>query len=348
MVPFSAVTGGIPEVRRIIERAAQARARQERTILFIDEIHRFNKAQQDAFLPHVERGVITLIGATTENPSFEINGALLSRLRVFVLKPLDSAELGVLLDRALEDDEIGLGTLRLDMESDARSLLIDCAFGDARRLLSTLELAAEMLADRPPENRIINRGLIAHVLGRRTHRYDKSGEEHFNLISALHKSLRGSDANAALYWLYRMLEAGEDPLYIARRLVRFASEDVGLADPQALVHTVAARDAYMALGSPEGDLALAQAVVYLARAPKDVRVYRAERAVRATIEEQPDLEVPLHLRNAPTGLMRALGYGRDYHYPPADPEVARGQTYLPPELADRDWLGTEQEGENQG
>ena len=344
MVHFSAVTGGIPEVRKVIESAQLARSRGERTILFVDEIHRFNKAQQDAFLPHVERGTITLIGATTENPSFEINAALNSRMRTFILNELDLEDLGLLLERALSDHECGLGAEGWTLHTDARALLVGNANGDARRLLTTLELAAEFTRARArgqAAERTIDREAVAAVLGGRTHRYDKDGEEHYNLISALHKSLRGSDPDASLYWLYRILEAGEDPMFIARRLIRFASEDVGLADPQALILTVAARDAYHALGSPEGELALAQATAYLARAPKDVRVYKAEGALKELIDREPDLPVPLHLRNAPTALMKAAGYGKDYRYPPDDPARADGQSYLPQKLKGSRWLDPE-------
>jgi len=342
MVNFSAVTGGIPEVRKIIETARLARSRGVRTILFVDEIHRFNKAQQDAFLPHVEQGTVTLIGATTENPSFEINAALNSRMRTFILRGLDTDDLTTLADRALVDSERGLGAEGFTLDPEARDLLVANADGDARRLYTTLELAAEFVRARgrgdTPEKKI-DREAVAAVLGGRTHRYDKSGEEHYNLISALHKSLRGSDADAALYWLYRMLEAGEDPMFVARRLIRFASEDVGLADPQALILAVAARDAYHALGSPEGELALAQATAYLARAPKDVSVYKAEGALKEQIEREPYLPVPLHLRNAPTGLMKAAGYGKDYQYPPDAPKRAADQSYLPEEIAGTHWLG---------
>jgi len=351
MVNFSAVTGGIPEVRKIVETAQIARTRGARTILFVDEIHRFNKAQQDAFLPHVERGTVTLIGATTENPSFEINAALNSRVRTFILNGLDSEDLEQLLLRALADPQHGLGAEGWELEADARALLIASADGDARRLLTTLELAAEFVRARGRGEVLagtIDREAVAAVLGGRTHRYDKAGEEHYNLISALHKSLRGSDADASLYWLYRMLEAGEDPMFLARRLIRFASEDVGLADPQALILAVAARDAYHALGSPEGELALAQATAYLARAPKDVRVYKAEGALKESIEREPDLAVPLHLRNAPTGLMKAAGYGKEYRYPPDDPERAANQSYLPAEIAMKRWLGEEPGGPNEG
>lgn len=342
MVWFSAVTGGVADVRRIIESAQNARSRGEKTILFVDEIHRFNKAQQDAFLPHVERGTVTLVGATTENPSFEINGALLSRLRVFILNPLTNDELGMLLEAALTDPERGLGGDTWQIDPEARTLLVESAGGDARRLLSALELAAEFVRAESGTANVIDKRTIAEVLGGRTHRYDKAGEEHYNLISALHKSLRGSDPDAAMYWLYRMLESGEDPLYVARRMIRFASEDVGLADPRALPLAIAARDAYVTLGSPEGDLALGQLAAYLALAPKDVRVYQAEKAIREAIASEPDLPVPLHLRNAPTKLMGAAGYGKGYRYPPTDPKGGAGQSYLPDELAGRRWLKREQ------
>ncbi len=339
MVAFSAVTGGLADVRKVIAGAEALRSRGETTILFIDEIHRFNKAQQDAFLPHVEKGTVTLIGATTENPSFEVNSALLSRTRVFVLEALSDRDLESLVDRALSDSERGLGGRPPQFEGDARGLLVRSAHGDARRLLTTLELAYEGALREAGEGvPVIRFKQLSDLLGGRVHLYDKSGEEHYNLISALHKSLRGSDADASLYWLHRMLASGEDPMYLVRRLIRFASEDVGLADPQALVVAVAARDAYHMLGSPEGELALAQLVVVLARAPKDVSIYRAVRRVQETIAEAPDLPVPLHLRNAPTELMKELGYGTGYQYPPDHADGARTQSYLPDALAGRRWL----------
>lgn len=337
VVSFSAVTGGLADVRKVVAGAEALKSRGETTVLFVDEIHRFNKAQQDAFLPHVEKGTITLIGATTENPSFEVNAALLSRLRVFVLEPLSDRDLEMLLDRACSDVERGLGQRPPRFEENVRGLLVRSAHGDARKMLTTLELAHET-ALRDDESPLISLRHLKDVLGGRVHLYDKSGEEHYNLISALHKSLRGSDADASLYWLYRMLASGEDPMYLLRRLIRFASEDVGLADPQALVLAVAARDAYHMLGSPEGELALAQLTVYLAKAPKDVSVYQASRHVRETIAEAPDLPVPLHLRNAPTELMHELGYGKGYRYPPDHADRAAHQTYLPDALAGRRWL----------
>jgi len=344
VLSFSAVTGGLADVRKVIAGAEALKSRGETTILFVDEIHRFNKAQQDAFLPHVERGTITLIGATTENPSFEVNSALLSRLRVFVLEPLSEADLETLLDRALNDPERGLGRRPPHLEGEARAVLVRSAHGDARRLLNTLELAYEGAAREAGRGTpVVHPRLLADLLGGRVHLYDKAGEEHYNLISALHKSLRGSDADAALYWLHRMLAAGEDPLYLVRRLIRFASEDVGLADPQALVLAVAARDAYHMLGSPEGELALAQLVVYLARAPKDVSVYRAAQRVREMIADAPDLPVPLHLRNAPTELMKELGYGQGYLYPPDGAPGAKQQSYLPEALKGTRWLDAQRE-----
>ena len=328
--PFSAVTEGIARVRELIEQAAERkRATGQDTILFVDEIHRFNKSQQDAFLPHVEAGTITLIGATTENPSFEVVGPLLSRTRVFVLEPLGRETVADLSRRALSDRERGLGERDLAIEDEALDRLADSADGDARRALNALETAAHLVGD-------ADTILLHHIesaLQRRFARYDKSGEEHYNLISALHKSVRGSDADGALYWLARMLDGGEDPMYIARRLVRMAVEDIGLADPAALQVAVAARDAFHFLGSPEGDLALAEACAYLAAAPKSNRLYRGFGAAMRTARDTPAEAVPLHIRNAPTRLMKDLGYGAGYQY---DPDAAGGvaaQTYLPESLS---------------
>ncbi len=327
--PFSAVTEGIGRVRELIAQAEERRKATGRdTILFVDEIHRFNKAQQDAFLPHVEQGTVILIGATTENPSFEVVGPLLSRTRVFTLDPLSPDELEGLCRRALADEERGLGGRGLSAEDDALAKLAEAADGDARRALNALETAAELAG----EGGAIGVEEIEQALQRRFARYDKSGEGHYNLISALHKAVRGSDADAALYWLARMLEAGEDPLYLARRLVRMASEDVGLADPNAVRVALAARDAYHFLGSPEGDLALAEATVYLAVAPKSNRIYEAFSRARKAARETPAAGVPLHVRNAPTDLMKDLGYGEGYRY---DHEWEGGvapQRYLPEEL----------------
>jgi putative ATPase len=348
-VPFSAVTEGVPRVREVIHEAEERLAQYgRRTILFCDEIHRFNKAQQDAFLPHVERGTIALIGATTENPSFEITGALLSRTRVFVLEPLSEAHVRTLVERALADEARGLGALHLALDDEALALLAREADGDARRALQALEAAAEYVVGSgsvaptrgTPSARVepgggarITVGVIADALQKRFAKYDKGGEEHFNLISALHKAMRGSDPDAALYWLARMIDGGEDPLYIARRVVRAASEDVGLADPRALSVALAARDAVHFLGQPEGELALAEAVVYIATAPKSNRIYAAWGRALEAAREHPAEGVPLHIRNAPTGLMKELGYGEGYEYAHAVPEGYTAQEYFPPALA---------------
>ncbi|MFN2384417.1 MAG: replication-associated recombination protein A [Gemmatimonadota bacterium] len=329
---FSAVTMGVKDVKQVVAEARAALGeRGVRTILFCDEIHRFNKAQQDAFLPHVEQGIVTLIGATTENPSFEVNAALLSRMRVYTLRPLLPEEISVVLERALVDAERGLGARHLTLEPEALVFLADTAQGDARTGLSTLELAAALA----PEGTALTRTMLEDALQQKAMRYDKAGEEHYNIISALHKSLRDSDVQAGLYWLARMLEAGEDPLYIARRLVRFASEDVGLADPGALAQALAAQQAVHFVGMPEGALALAQAAVYLAAAPKSNALYvgygRAAADARATEREG----VPLHIRNAPTGLMRELGYGAGYVYAHDAPDAIVAQDHLPEALAGR-------------
>lgn len=328
-VPFSAVTAGIKEIKQVMQDAARMRSSQgRRTLLFIDEIHRFNKAQQDAFLPYVERGEITLIGATTENPSFEINGSLLSRCRVVVLEPLALEGLIVVLQRALQDEERGLGTVDIEVTSEALESIAQLASGDARRALNLLELC---VADQPAGSRL-EAASVAAVSQRKVLLYDKAGEEHFNLISALHKSLRESDPDASLYWLRRMLEAGEDPRYVARRMVRFASEDIGLADPQALQHSLAAWEAFERLGSPEGELALDQAVLYLALAPKSTAVYRASKATREVIASQPAEPVPMEIRNAPTELMKDVGYGKGYVYAPDTEEGVGGLECLPESL----------------
>ncbi|MGD1009448.1 MAG: replication-associated recombination protein A [Candidatus Aminicenantales bacterium] len=307
---FSAVLSGIKEVKEFMARAEQQRKLYGKPmILFIDEIHRFNKAQQAAFLPYVEKGDIVLFGSTTENPSFEVIAPLLSRTRVLVLKELDREALARIIRDALGDEERGLGRLRLEIEAGGLDLLIDFANGDARRALNTLEIASSLT-----KGRTITLEAVQEALQKRTLLYDKNGEEHYNLISALHKSLRNSDVDASLYWLARMIAAGEDPLYVARRLVRFASEDVGLADPQALSVTLHAKEAYDFLGSPEGELALAEAVVYLASAPKSNHVYSAFGAAVKDVERSPHEPVPLNIRNAVTPLMKELGYGQDYKY----------------------------------
>lgn len=327
-VPFSAVTDGIPRLREVVADAEKRRVIGTRTVLFVDEIHRFHKGQQDALLPHVESGLLTLIGATTENPSFELNGALLSRLRVFVLQPLDADALTALVDRALTDTERGLGDRKLTLTDDAKALLVNESDGDARRALTVLEALAVLVDGNAP----ITIAEVAQALQTRMPAYDKSGEQHFNVISAYHKSLRGSDPQAALYWLARMIAGGEDPLYIARRTVRFATEDIGLSDPRALEIAIAARDAYQFLGSPEGELALAQAAVYCATAPKSNRVYVAWKAAQEAASKTPSAPVPLHIRNAPTGLMKDLGYGAGYQYAHDAPEAYVPQDYLPEEL----------------
>src|SRR6266852_5745994 len=329
-VPFSAVLAGVKEIRQVVAEAQAERARGgRRTILFVDEIHRFNRGQQDAFLPHVEKGTLILIGATTENPSFEVNAALLSRCRVYVLRPLSEADIVRILDRALHDVPRGLGAAKVSADPDALPLIARLSDGDARGALNILELAVQLQG-----GRITAEG-IREAVQKKALLYDKSGEEHYNLISALHKSLRDSDPDGALYWLGRMLEAGEDALYIARRLVRFASEDVGNADPHALRITLDAKEAYHFLGSPEGELALAQATCYLALAPKSNAVYAAWNEVAQDIQDKPAEPVPLHLRNAPTGLMANQGYGQGYQYAHDAPEARVNQEHLPAALSGR-------------
>jgi len=333
-VPFSAVTSGIADVKRVITDAHKLRTVDPLPLLlFVDEIHRFNRAQQDAFLPHIEDGTIVFIGATTENPSFEVIGPLLSRSRVFVINPLGPDDVVTLLQRALTDTERGLGAVAIEAEPGVLELIADVAQGDARVALNALEYAGTVLSQSPAP-RVLTRAVSMDALQRRVVATDKAGDSHFNLISALHKSLRGGDADASLYWLARMCEAGEDPLYIARRLVRFASEDVGNADPQALALSIAARDAVDFIGYPECKLALAQCVVYLALAPKSVAIYRAYSAAADTVNNTPPYGVPLHIRNAPTPLMKGLGYGKDYAYPPDEPG-APPQEFLPDELRGR-------------
>ncbi|TMG38887.1 MAG: replication-associated recombination protein A, partial [Chloroflexi bacterium] len=334
-VPLSAVSAGVADLRRNIEEARLRRAQsRQRTILFIDEIHRFNKAQQDAVLPYVEEGVITLIGATTENPSFEVNAALLSRCRVFTLGALDDTDVGVIVDRALTDPERGLGSMAVELAPDARVALIRVANGDARVALNGLE-AAVALARPRQGRRLVTAAQVEEAVQRRNLLYDRAGEEHYNIISALHKSLRDSDPDASLYWLARMVEAGEDPLYVARRLVRFASEDIGMADPQALTQAMAAQQAAHFVGMPEANLALAQAVVYLATAPKSNALYAAYSAVQEDVERTRADPVPLHLRNAPTPLMRQMGYGKGYRYAHDYDEAQIEQQHLPDAIKDR-------------
>lgn len=330
---FSAVLSGIKDVRLIVD---ESRARQERkerrTILFVDEIHRFNKAQQDGFLPHVESGLLTLIGATTENPSFHVIAPLLSRCQVLVLESLNETTMAQIIKRALKDDEKGLGRQNLQISPEAVNHLIMMADGDARSALNNLEVAAALCATDSGEPQLINLEIAEVACQRRSLRYDKKGEEHYNLISALHKSLRDSDPDGSLYWLVRMLTAGEDPLYIARRLIRFASEDIGNADPAALRMAIDARETYHILGSPEGELALAQLTTYLATAPKSNAVYTAYNTVKADIKATGSLPVPKHIRNAPTKLMKELGYGKGYQYAHDRPHALVDQDHLPAQL----------------
>ncbi len=313
-IEFSAVLAGIKEIKQVMADAERAKQYGTRTIVFIDEIHRFNKAQQDAFLPHVEKGNIRLIGATTENPSFEINSALLSRCRVYTLQPLSEEQIVLLLRRALADRERGLGEMEVKASDEVLQKIASYTSGDARSAYNILEVAAGLAKSAEEESREITDEIVHDALQKRILLYDKTGEEHYNLISALHKSVRNSDPDAALYWLGRMLEAGEDPLYVARRVVRMAVEDIGLADPNALSLCMAARDAVDFIGMPEGNLALAQAVVYLSVAPKSNALYTAYGSVQADVESTAAESVPLHLRNAPTKLMKGLGYGRGYQY----------------------------------
>lgn len=330
---FSAVTSGIKEIKEVMAEAERTEALYgQRTILFVDEIHRFNKGQQDAFLPYVESGKIVLLGATTENPSFEVVGALLSRLKVYLLKPLEAEDLGEILARAMTDKEKGLGSKQVIISDDARSYIIQVSGGDARRALTLLELACDADPGWEGGSAEITLERITEVQQKKVLLYDKSGEEHFNLISALHKSMRDSDPNAALYWLARMLAGGEDPLYIARRVVRFAVEDVGLADPAAMGVALNAKEVYHFLGTPEGELAIAEAVVYLAAAPKSNRVYTAYQRVMKTVEEEPAFEVPFHIRNAVTGMMKGFGYGKGYQYAHDSSHAITGQSDLPDQL----------------
>jgi len=333
-VAFSAVLSGVKEIREVLRESSYQWSRnRKQTVLFVDEIHRFNKAQQDAFLPHVENGGILLMGATTENPSFEINKALLSRTEVLVLNPLSPSEMACIVRRALEDRERGLGGLGLGIDPDALELLCKASQGDARRGLNALEVATTLLRNQRPSDRTLREEDVREALQSRTLYHDKAGEEHYNLISAFIKSLRGSDPDAALYWMARMLAGGEDPLFIARRMVVFASEDIGNADPNALTLAVSVKEAVHFIGLPEAALNLSQAVTYLATAPKSNASYRALSEAQGAAREHGILPVPLSLRNAPTGLMRNLGYGKDYEYPHDDPEAVVPAEYLPEELA---------------
>jgi putative ATPase len=343
-VEFSAVLVGIKEIKQVMADAERARQYGTRTIVFIDEIHRFNKAQQDAFLPHVEKGNIRLIGATTENPSFEINAALLSRCRVYVLQPLSEDQVVRLLRRALTDEERGLGMMQLRVSDEILKKIASYTSGDARNAYNVLEVAAGLAEQSGTQPAQITDDIVRDALQKRVLLYDKAGEEHYNLISALHKSVRNSDPDAALYWLGRMIEAGEDPLYIARRVVRMSVEDIGLADPNALSLCMAARDAVDFIGMPEGNLALAQAVVYLSVAPKSNALYTAYGDVQHDIEQTAAEPVPLHLRNAPTKLMKGLDYGKGYQYAhDVEGKVANMQC-LPDNLHDRVYYRPTKEG----
>jgi putative ATPase len=332
-VSFSAVLSGVKEIRAVIDEARELLERKKiKMILFVDEIHRFNKAQQDAFLPHVESGLITLIGATTENPSFEVIAPLLSRTRVLVLKPFSEEDLLAIVEGALKDNQKGFGQISIKVVPDVLRYIVSLADGDARSALNNLEAIVSMVQNLPADKRVITPKFAQEALLKKTLLYDKDGEEHYNLISALHKSLRGSDPDAALYWLGRMIAAGEDPLYIARRMVRFASEDIGNADPQALIIAVAAQQAFHFIGLPEGELALAQAAVYLATAPKSNSLYVGYGKVKEIINTKGYLPVPLHIRNAPTKLMKELDYGKDYKYAHDYADAYVPQEYLPEKI----------------
>jgi putative ATPase len=334
-IPFSAVLAGIKEIKEVMAKAEGVRRYGRRTIVFVDEMHRFNRAQQDAFLPHVEAGNIVLIGATTENPSFEVISPLLSRMKVYILKALSAEQVAMLLRRALEDSVRGLGRENIQISDEIIERIAILANGDARSAYNTLEALVFGTAPDAAGRRVVSQAVLEEVLQKKLLPYDKSGEEHFNLISALHKSVRNSDPDAALYWLARMLESGEDPLYLARRMVRMASEDIGLAEPNALAVTLAAKDAFDFLGPPEGNLALAQAAVYLSLAPKSNAVYKAYGEVQEDLKNTIAEPVPLHLRNAVTGLMRNVGYGKGYQYAHDSEEKLTDMTCLPESLTDR-------------
>lgn len=331
---ISAVTSGIKEIREAIEKAKQNKLAGLRTILFVDEVHRFNKSQQDAFLPHIEDGTIIFIGATTENPSFELNNALLSRARVYILKPLSTQEIERVLQQAIDDQENGLGKVRLDLQENLLSLLAEYVNGDARLALNCLEMMVDMAAE-SKNGKILDRTLLTEVLGERQARFDKQGDRFYDFISALHKSIRGSAPDAALYWYARIITAGGDPLYVARRLLVIASEDVGNADPRAMQVALAAWDCFTRVGAAEGERAIAQAIVYLAVAPKSNAVYLAFKAAKKLATESADFDVPEHLRNAPTNLMKDLGFGAEYRYAHDEPNAyAAGENYFPPQLKD--------------
>lgn len=329
-ITISAVLAGVKDIRAAVEEAKQYQAQGKQTLLFVDEVHRFNKAQQDAFLPYVENGTVTFIGATTENPSFELNNALLSRARVFVLKNLSNEALKQLLDRAISDAENGLGSINLSIEPESADILIQAADGDGRRLLNILELSSELALADNEQAPTINHKILEETLTQSLRRFDKGGEHFYDQISALHKSVRGSDPNAALYWYCRMLDGGCDPLYVARRVVRMASEDIGNADPRGLSLALNAWDVQERLGSPEGELTIAQAILYLACAPKSNAVYNAYNQACKDVSNEPSYEVPMHIRNAPTSLMKDLEYGTGYRYDHNEPDAfSAGQEYFP-------------------
>jgi putative ATPase len=342
-VPFSAVLGGVPELRKIIATAKEQKSYYgKKTILFVDEIHRFNKAQQDALLPHVENGTVTLIGATTENPSFAVNSALLSRARVFNLDPLDAEDIRRLLDRALDDEERGIGHTPQEVDDDALAAIAQNARGDARRALSALELASDFAQSAGVDR--VTVAIVQEALATQTLLYDKSGEEHYNVVSAFIKSMRGSDPDAAVYWLMRMLEAGEEPLFVLRRMLIFASEDIGNADPRALEVAVSADAAFRRLGMPEGLFPIAQCCTYLASAPKSNASYKAWMMAQADVREHGALPVPLKLRNAPTAAMKSWGYGDGYRYPHDESGFSPGETYLPDALVGRRYYKPTRQG----
>jgi putative ATPase len=343
-IPFSAVLAGIKEIKEVMAKAEGVRRYGRRTIVFVDEMHRFNRAQQDAFLPHVEAGNIVLIGATTENPSFEVISPLLSRMKVYILKALSAEQVAMLLRRALEDPTRGLGNENIEISDEIIERIAILANGDARSAYNTLEALVFGTAPDAAGRRVVSQAVLEEVLQKKLLPYDKSGEEHFNLISALHKSVRNSDPDAALYWLARMLESGEDPLYLARRMVRMASEDIGLAEPNALAVTLAAKDAFDFLGPPEGNLALAQAAVYLSLAPKSNAVYKAYGEVQEDLKNTIAEPVPLHLRNAVTGLMRNVGYGKGYQYAHDSEEKLTNMTCLPESLIGRTYYAPTDQG----
>jgi len=349
-VPLSAVTSGIKEVKDVIEKARDTlNVFKQRTMLFIDEIHRFNKAQQDAFLPHVEKGIVVLVGATTENPSFEVIPPLLSRCKVLVLEPLSADDILSILKEALGDKERGLGKLDLKVSGDDLKLIAGLADGDARFALNAIEIAVSMAGERAKKSKaggtlVIDRDIVKEAVQQKALIYDKDREEHYNIISALHKAVRGSDPDAALYWLARMLEAGEDPLYVARRVVRMATEDIGLADPFALTLAISAQQAVHFIGMPEGALALAEAVVYMAAADKSNSVYTAYGRAQAEVTESGSLPVPLHIRNAPTRLMKELSYGKGYKYAHEFDDAFVYQTYLPEKLAGKKFYRPNERG----